>query len=106
MIDNKLIFYKTLEAFNNDLGDGKISPTSIVFIKDAKVIWTHGTSFKASNADLDEYIKWYNKDKIDGDDNVSTLPEEIGLVTLPETSYQNLVRSGLVKNNIYYYTYQ
>lgn len=86
-IDNKLIFYKTLEAFNNDLGDGKISPTSIVFIKDAKVIWTHDTYFKSSNADLDEYIKWYNKDKIDGDDNASVLPEDVHLITIPEAEY-------------------
>lgn len=41
-INKKLIHFQTLDNFNNQLSAGNILDTSIVFIKDAKKIWTHG----------------------------------------------------------------
>lgn len=47
-ITNKLITFNKLTSFETQLAQGNILDTSIVFIKDAKKIWTKGTYFDCS----------------------------------------------------------
>lgn len=47
-ITNKLITFNKLTSFETQLAQGNILETSIVFIKDAKKIWTKGTYFDCS----------------------------------------------------------
>lgn len=44
-INKKLIHFKTRAAFEIQLAENNILDTSIVFIQDAKLIWTHGTYY-------------------------------------------------------------
>lgn len=48
-INKKLIHFQTLANFNAQLSAGNILDTSIVFIKDAKKIWTHGQLYDCSD---------------------------------------------------------
>ena len=47
-ITHKLITFNKLTSFETQLAQGNILETSIVFIKDAKKIWTKGTYFDCS----------------------------------------------------------
>lgn len=47
-LTNKLITFNKLTSFETQLAQGNILETSIVFIKDAKKIWTKGTYFDCS----------------------------------------------------------
>ena len=44
-IDKKLIHFEKLSEFEARLTAGDIQDRSIVWIKDAKLIWTHGTYY-------------------------------------------------------------
>ena len=44
-INKKLIHFKTKAAFEAQLAGSNILGTSIVFIQDANLIWTHGTYY-------------------------------------------------------------
>ena len=44
-INKKLLHFKTLANFKQKLEAGEILDTSIVYIKDAKIVWTHGTYY-------------------------------------------------------------
>ncbi len=52
-INKKLIHFQTLANFNAQLSAGNILDTSIVFIKDAKKIWTHGQLYDCSGGSGD-----------------------------------------------------
>lgn len=67
MIDNKFLFYKTLDSFKIDLQDGLISRESIAFIKQPTVIWTHNTYYNCTGYPGDEYLSWYNDGHADKD---------------------------------------
>lgn len=55
-INKKLIHFQTMANFNSQMSAGNILGTSIVFIKDAKKIWTHGEFYDCGETDLSEYI--------------------------------------------------
>lgn len=61
-INKKLIHFQTLNNFNTQLSAGNILDTSIVFIKDAKKIWTHGQFYDCAaggemdNDELSEFV--------------------------------------------------
>lgn len=70
VIDKKLIHFTNLATFEQRLNAGEIKDTSIVFIQDAKRIWTHGQYYSSpytkeeidqlfvgSNVTLDGYSK-------------------------------------------------
>ena len=70
VIDKKLIHFTNLATFEQRLNAGDIKDTSIVFIQDAKRIWTHGQYYSSpytkeeidqlfvgSNVTLDGYSK-------------------------------------------------
>lgn len=50
-INKKLIHFQTMSNFEAQLYAGNILDTSIVFIKDAKKIWTHGMFYDCSGVD-------------------------------------------------------
>ena len=51
-INKKLIHFKTRAAFEIQLADNNILDTSIVFIQDANLIWTHGTYYCLPSDDV------------------------------------------------------
>lgn len=51
-INKKLIHFKTRAAFEIQLAAGNILGTSIVFIQDANLIWTHGTYYCLPSDDV------------------------------------------------------
>lgn len=55
VIDKKLIHFTNLATFEQRLNAGDIKDTSIVFIQDAKRIWTHGQYYSSP----------YTKEEID-----------------------------------------
>jgi hypothetical protein len=55
-ITNKLITFNKLTSFETQLAQGNILETSIVFIKDAKKIWTKGTYFDCSGGGSNDEI--------------------------------------------------
>lgn len=55
MINKKLIHFQTLSNFQTQLGNNNISENSIVFIKDAQMIWTHNTYYDCSSIDITKY---------------------------------------------------
>ena len=67
-INKKLIHFKTKAAFETQLKGNNILDTSIVFIKDANLIWTHGAYYGKSeihigtNEPTNGEIIWINSD--------------------------------------------
>jgi hypothetical protein len=44
-IQNKLLHYRTKASFNADKNAGKISDTSIAFVDEGHIIYTHGIEY-------------------------------------------------------------
>ena len=67
-INKKLIHFKTKAAFEAQLAGSNILGTSIVFIQDANLIWTHGTYYGkgeiyiGTNEPTNGEIVWINSD--------------------------------------------
>lgn len=55
-IDKKLIHFEKLSDFEARLAAGDIRNRSIVWIKDAKKIWTHGEYYAGNESDLSAYL--------------------------------------------------
>lgn len=55
-INKKLIHFEKLADFQSRLAAGDILNYSIVCIKDAKLIWTHGTYYGGASIDLSGYL--------------------------------------------------
>lgn len=106
MINNKFIFFNTLEAFEQNRGE--ISPESIVFIKNPAMIYTHGTFFDGSNNLDDIYIRWYDKNNPNDIPGTEEMDDTVKVTfqTLPQTDYDNLAASNLLNPNTYYFTYE
>lgn len=61
-INKKLIHFGTKTNFEKELAAGNILDTSIIFIKDAKLIWTHGQYYGINDStDLEKEIKEIEK---------------------------------------------
>lgn len=56
IIENKYLYYKTLDGFLAALSNGFVRHDSIVFIEDVMLIWTHGTYFCGASATVDEEL--------------------------------------------------
>ena len=54
-INKKLIHFNKKEDFEREVANGNILDKSIVFIKDTKEIYTHGTIYGSGNIDLSNY---------------------------------------------------
>lgn len=57
-INKKLIHFKNKENFNNEVANGNILDTSIVFIQDSREISTHGTLYNTVNWSILEKNPW------------------------------------------------
>ena len=66
-INKKLIHFKNKEKFDEELANGNILETSIVFIQDSKEIYTHGQLYDGSKVDLSKLEEAISKIKTDGD---------------------------------------
>ena len=83
-INKKLIHFKTKAAFEAQLKGSNILDTSIVFIQDAKLIWTHGTYYGKSeihigtNEPTNGEIIWINSDTNEIDITVDTINPNTG----------------------------
>ena len=51
-INKKLIHFNYKSKFEKELANGNILPTSIIFIRDTKEIWTHGQFYPCSKEEL------------------------------------------------------
>ena len=51
-INNIFLNYKTYNAFQRDLNDDKISPSSIAFIQDNRRIWAHGKEYACNSLSI------------------------------------------------------
>lgn len=49
MINNRFLFYKTINGFERDKSE--IPQDSIVFIKEPAIIWTHGTYYTGQSSE-------------------------------------------------------
>ena len=58
-INKKLIHFKTLANFEKERSAGNILDTSIVFIKDAKKIYTHGQYYDCDGISEEEAISMF-----------------------------------------------
>ena len=77
-INKKLIHFQTMANFEVQLSAGNILDTSIVFIKDAKKIWTHGEFY---NCDDGGEISWDDiQDKPDIPTKLSELDNDDGYI--------------------------
>lgn len=79
-INKKLIHFQTLDNFNAQLSAGNILSTSIVFIKDAKKIWTHNEFYDCGQVDLSEYLT---------SDEIAELYATIDSVSLRNVAYED-----------------
>ena len=66
-INKKLIHFKSKQKFNEELANGNILETSIVFIQDTTEIYTHGQLYDGSKVDLSKLEEAISKIKTDGD---------------------------------------
>lgn len=49
-MDNTLLHYKTYDAFKEDLDAGLIKEQSVAYIKDKRIIYTHGAEYNGSGS--------------------------------------------------------
>lgn len=45
MIENKFLYFKTYQDFQDKLNRGNIDTGSVAFIEDKSIIWTHNNEF-------------------------------------------------------------
>lgn len=75
-INKKLIHFQSKQTFLNEYNNGNILPTSIVFIQDAKQIWTHDEFYSCPFTE-DEIKQLIGGDKIKLDGYTTDGPIEI-----------------------------
>lgn len=56
-IDKKLIHFEKLADFQSRLAAGDILDRSMIWIKDAKQIWTHGTYYDCNTPDAVLFVE-------------------------------------------------
>ena len=64
-INKKLIHFKSKQKFNEELANGNILDTSIVFIQDSKEIYTHGQYYGDLSECLTKYPQEFTKEEKD-----------------------------------------
>lgn len=117
-INKKLIHFQTMANFEAQLSAGNILDTSIVFIKDAKNIWTHGQFYDCSPTDLSEYatVTELNKkqDKLVSGTSIKTINNTSllgrGNITVATQAYVdskigdiNTILESIIGGGSYYY---
>ena len=98
-INKKLIHFKTKQKFDEELANGNILDTSIVFIKDTKQIYTHGQLYDGSTFDPTD-IEASIQNIID---NYATKTEMPTKVSQLENDVPYVIDDVVVKNGLYIY---
>ena len=117
MIQNKFLYYKTLNGFQAALNDGQISNGSIAFIENEHLIWTHGTFFGAQSQQqmpqiqVDDFLSTVSTNPIQNKvitealynamQDWSNLNIEIDAFLSPIST--NPVQNKVIYNNLLYY---
>lgn len=57
MIDKQFLLYRTVGAYEADVANGKVKPTSIAFIEADRTIRTQGLIFGGTPANLTDYVR-------------------------------------------------
>lgn len=89
-INKKLIHFQTMANFEAQMSAGNILDTSIVFIKDAKKIWTHGEFY---NCDDGGEISW------DDIQDRPTIPTKLSELDNDDGYIKRDLRTGFVELN-------
>ena len=93
-INKKLIHFKNKSTFLSNLEAGNILDTSIVFIQDAKQIWTHGTLYDANDAKI-YYTSLYFKN----------ITDESALSSSDRSEINHIIELVSTEDYIIYYGY-
>lgn len=99
-LTNKLITFNKLTSFETQLAQGNILETSIVFIKDAKKIWTKGTYFDCSGGGASNIAVYETTDDVYN----GVLNSTVELNTLMAGSIYTLIiiqKSGALDKRIF-----
>lgn len=105
-INKKLIHFKTYAAYKKEADAGNIPDYSIVFIKDAKKIVTHGWEGNMDSLTTTEVTAELNKkqDKLTPGQGIEITPDNIINVTLDTTVFRvvsELPTQDIETNKIY-----
>ena len=107
-INKKLIHFQKKATFDTELAAGNILDTSIVFIKDAKLIWTHGNFYGLSEEEAEKLSNLPDKDSLDaaiadakkaGTDAQTNLATHINNTSNPHNVTKTQVELGNVTND-------
>lgn len=100
-IEKKLIHFNSKEDFESRLKNGEIKETSIIFIKDAKEIWTHGTYYNCN--ELPEGLLTIDEAKnLFSDKTISPYPEQNQVVYETTDGEPITLNNSNIASNIYY----
>lgn len=100
-ITNKLITFNKLTSFESQLAQGNILETSIVFVKDAKKIWTKGTYFDCSGGGASNIAVYETTDDVYN--GVLTYSDELRLLTANSSIYTLVIiqKSSVIDSRIF-----
>lgn len=100
-ITNKLITFNKLTSFETQLAQGNILETSIVFIKDAKKIWTKGTYFDCSGGGASNIAVYETTDDVYN--GVLTYSDELRRLTSNISIYTLVIiqKSSVINTRIF-----
>lgn len=98
-INKKLIHFKNKENFNNEVANGNILDTSIVFIQDTKEIYTHGQFYDGSKVDLSDIEASIQNILNTKQDNISDLEAirsgaALGATSIQPSDLANVAKTG------------
>ena len=95
--NNRLLHYKTKRQFDEDLSNNLISDKSIVFIKDIKQIYTHGSFYGTDQLDIvidqygnkvvQDFLKFVNMVQFD---DVAQFNDHVGILDLEDVQIYNI----------------
>lgn len=100
-INKKLIHFKTKQKFNEELANGNILETSIVFISDTQEIYTHGTFYDGKQVDLSNIEISIQNILNNKQDNISDLDAIRSGAALGATSVQPSDLANIAKTGSY-----
>ena len=95
-INKKLIHFKTKQKFNEELANGNILDTSIVFIKDTKQIYTHGQLYDGSTFDPTD-IEASIQNIIDNYATKTEIPTKVSRLE----NDANYIQDDIISNGVY-----
>ena len=98
-INKKLIHFKSKQKFNEELANGNILETSIVFIQDTQEIYTHGTFYDGKQVDLSNIETSIQNILNNKQDNISDLEAirsgaALGATSIQPSDLANIAKTG------------